>query len=98
MKSNNHTKQLRMAKKGKYIIIFYVWTKQLIQPQVGNRQISNILFEISYIDKQGEIELLQRAICGKEFESMIHVTLSFFRIFIRVSLEDIIYEYQCTIE
>ena len=32
-----------------------------------------MLFEISYIDKQGEIESLRRTVCGEEFESMIHV-------------------------
>ena len=32
-----------------------------------------MLFEISYINKQGDIETLKRTICGEEFESMIHV-------------------------
>ena len=32
-----------------------------------------MLFEISYIDKEGEIEPLRRIICGGEFESMIYV-------------------------
>ena len=31
-----------------------------------------MLFEISYINKQGDIESLTRTICGQEFESMIH--------------------------
>ena len=34
---------------------------------------SNMLFEISYIDKQGEIENSRWNICGQQFESMIHV-------------------------
>ena len=37
------------------------------------RQISDMLFEISYINKQGDIETLKRTVCGKEFESMIYV-------------------------
>ena len=32
-----------------------------------------MLFEINYINKQGDIESLQHTICGEEFESMIHV-------------------------
>ena len=32
-----------------------------------------MLFEISYINKQGEIQTLRRTICGEEFESMIYV-------------------------
>ena len=61
------------SNRGKHIVIFNVWMKQQYQSQVRNRQISNMLFEISYIDKQGEIELLRRTICVVEFESMIHV-------------------------
>ena len=32
-----------------------------------------MLFEITYIDKQGEIESFRCTICGEKFESMIHV-------------------------
>ena len=32
-----------------------------------------MLFEISYINKQGEVEPLKQTVCGEEFESMIHV-------------------------
>ena len=53
------------------LIIFNVWMKKQIQPL--QRLISNMLFEISYINKQGEIDTLRRTICGEEFESMIHV-------------------------
>ena len=34
---------------------------------------ANMLFEISYINKQGDIESLKRSIYGDEFDSMIHV-------------------------
>ena len=61
------------SNRGKHIIIFNVWMKQQHQAQVGNRQISNSISEISYINKQGDIESLRCIICGGEFESMIHV-------------------------
>ena len=32
-----------------------------------------MIFEISYIEKQEEIESFKRTICDEEFESMIHV-------------------------
>ena len=32
-----------------------------------------MLFEISYVDKQGEIEKSRLTICGQQFEAMIHV-------------------------
>ena len=57
--------------KGKHIVIFNVWLKN--QLQTKSQLISNMLFEISYINKQGDIEELKRVICGEEFESMMHV-------------------------
>ena len=56
---------------GKKIVIYHIWMKQDVPPL--QRLISNMLFEISYINKQGEIESLKRTVCGEEFESMIHV-------------------------
>ena len=56
---------------GKHIVIYNDWMKQEVQPL--QRLVSNMLFEISYINKQGEIETLRRTVCGEEFESMIHV-------------------------
>ena len=57
--------------RGKHIVIYNVWMKQQVQP--FQRLISNMLFKISYINKQGEIETLRRTVCEEEFESMIHV-------------------------
>jgi len=59
------------SNRGKHIIIFNVWLKQHVQRM--NNSLSNLLFEISYIDKQGEIETTRRTVCGDEFESIIHV-------------------------
>ena len=41
---------------GKHVVICNVWMKKQQQMLLGRRQISDMLFEISYIDKQGEIE------------------------------------------
>ena len=46
--------------------------KKQHQILLGKRQISDLLFEIGYINKQGEIESLRRTICGGELESLIH--------------------------
>ena len=59
------------SNRGKHIVIYNVWFK--LQFQTMNNNMSNMLFEISYVDKQGEIENLRRTICGQQFESMIHV-------------------------
>ena len=61
------------SNRGKHIVISNVWLKRHNQTQFMPKQISNMLFEISYINKQGDIELLRRTVCGEEFESMIHV-------------------------
>lgn len=59
------------ANKGKHIVIFNVWLKN--QLQMNRQLMSNMFFEISYINKQGDIETSKRTICGEEFESMMHV-------------------------
>ena len=61
------------SNRGKHIIITNIWLKRQTQPLIGPKQISNMLFEISYIDKQGEIKSSKRTICGEEFEFMIHI-------------------------
>ena len=58
--------------KGKHVVIHNVWLKQTAHQQITPKQMSNMLFEISYINKQGDIETNKRTICGEEFESMIH--------------------------
>ena len=50
--------------RGKHIVIYNVWMKQQVQP--FQRLISNMLFKISYINKQGEIETLRRTVCGED--------------------------------
>ena len=57
--------------RGKHIVIFNIWVKKQNQPLMGPRRISDMLFEISYVDKQGEIETFRRTVCGEELESMI---------------------------
>ena len=57
--------------RGKHTVIYNVCIKQQVQPL--QRLISNMLLEICYINKQGEVETLRRTVCGEEFESMIHV-------------------------
>ena len=57
--------------RGKHIVISNVWMKRQINPT--HRVLPNMILEIHYIDKQGDIESLKRTICGEEFESMIHV-------------------------
>ena len=32
-----------------------------------------MLFEISHVDKQGEVQSLKQTVCGEETESLIHV-------------------------
>ena len=57
--------------KGKHIVIYNIWSKK--QNLMQQHLISDLLIEISYINKQGDIESTRRTICGGEFESMIHV-------------------------
>ena len=57
--------------RGKHIVIYNVWMKQQVQPL--QRLISTMLFGISYINKQGEIETLRRTVCGEEFESSYEI-------------------------
>ena len=47
--------------------------REIVQFPMSPRVLPNMILEISYIDKLGEIESLKRTICGEEFESMIHV-------------------------
>ena len=61
------------SSRGKQIIINNIWLKRLTRPQTGPKQISDMLFEIGYINRQGETESSKRTICGEEFESIIHV-------------------------
>ena len=61
------------SRKGKHIVIFNIWMKKEAQPLMGPKRISDMLFEISYIDKQGEIETFRQTVCGEEFESMISI-------------------------
>ena len=55
----------------KYIVILKVWMKRQINSI--HRVLPNMLLEISYIDRQGEMETVKQTICGEEFESMIHI-------------------------
>ena len=57
--------------RGKHIVIFNIWMNRQSQTQARPRLMSDMLFEIGYIDKQGEIEPCTRTIRGEEFESMI---------------------------
>ena len=39
----------------------------------SQKKIVHMLFEICYIDKQGDVESLKQTVCGEESKSMIHV-------------------------
>ena len=61
------------SRKGKHIVIFNIWIKRECQQVMSPKRISDMIFEISYIDKQGEIESIRRSLCGEEFECMISI-------------------------
>ena len=70
---NNTVSMSWRSNQGKHIVISNIWLKRINQSQNGPRQISDMIYEISYINRQGEIESIKRIICGEEFESIIHI-------------------------
>ena len=70
---NNIVSMSMESNKGKHIVISNIWLKRLSRPQTGPKQISDMLFEISYINRQGDIEKGKHIICGEELESAIHI-------------------------
>ena len=60
-----------VSHRGKHVVIFNIWLKKESQLLMGPKRISDMLFEISYINKQGEVETVRCTVCGEQFESMI---------------------------
>ena len=67
----NIVSKAAVSHRGKHIVIYNIWMKKNIQTLVGPKRMSDMLFEICYIDKQGDLETCRRTIRGEEFESMI---------------------------